>query len=147
MRAPASLHLRILERWVLDTSRTGGAPIEVFASQRAIDPESSASAFRRGNDDQLNVLDDVAGDEHAWDAGRFVLPALDAAMTGKLTSKVFRELGLAAARCVEEERRALESTTAAKDDLAQLPARTLQALDTILDHCDSIALQVSLFRR
>ena len=131
---------------MLNASRTSCPTLKVFAGQRSIDAEGGARTFGRRYNHQLNVPDDVAGHEHAWDAGRFVLPALDAAMTGKLTSKVFRELGLAAARCVEEERRALESTTAAKDDLAQLPARTLQALDTILDHCDSIALQVSLFR-
>ena len=132
---------------MLNASRTCGPTLEVFAGQRSIDTEGGASAFRRRYDDQLNVPDDVAGHEHARDAGRFVLPALDAAMTGKLTSQVFRELGLTAARCVEEERRALESTTAAKDDLAQLAARTLQALDAILDHCDTITLQVSPFRR
>ena len=77
---------------MLNTSRTGGPPVEVFASQRTIDAEGGAGSFRRGNDHQLDILDDVAGHEHAWDAGRFVLPALDAAVTSKLTSKGFRKL-------------------------------------------------------
>ena len=131
---------------MLNTSRTGGPPLEVFASQRTIDAECGASSFCRGNDHQLHVLDDIAGHEHAWDAGRFVLSALDAAVASKLTSKGFRKLGLTAARRIEEERRALQATSAAKDDLSQLPSRALQALDALFDNGDAISLQVSSFR-
>ena len=77
---------------MLNTFGSGGPTIEVFARERAIDSEGGASSFRRGDDHQLDILDDVASDEHAWDAGCFVLPALDAAVTSKLTSKGFREL-------------------------------------------------------
>lgn len=77
---------------MLDTSRTGGASLEVFASQRTIDPESGASPFRRGDDHQLHILDDIAGDEYARDAGRFVLSASDAAVPSKLTADDFRKL-------------------------------------------------------
>jgi hypothetical protein len=77
---------------MLNTSRTSGAPGEVFTSQRAIDAEGRASSFCRGNNHQLNVLDDVAGYKDAWNASGFVLPTLDATLTSKLTAKRLREL-------------------------------------------------------
>ena len=77
---------------MLNTSRTRGPPLEVFARQRTIDAEGSASSFCRRNDYQLDIFDDVAGHEHTWDARGFMLPALDAAVPSKLTSKGFCEL-------------------------------------------------------
>ena len=76
---------------MLNTSRTRGPPLEVFASECAIDSEGSASSFCRGDNYELHVLDDVAGHENTGDAGSLVLPALDAAVTRKLTSQRFRE--------------------------------------------------------
>ena len=77
---------------MLNTSGTGCPTVEVFARERAIDPEGGAGTFRRGDDHQLDILDDVASGEHAGDAGRFVLPAPDAAVTRELTSKRLRKL-------------------------------------------------------
>lgn len=91
MLAPASVHVRILQRWMLNTSRTGGSPVEVLASECTIDSEGSARSFCRGDNHELHVLDDVAGHENAGDAGSLVLSALDAAVTRKLTSQCFRE--------------------------------------------------------
>jgi hypothetical protein len=76
---------------MLNTSGTGGPTVEVFARERTIDAEGGAGSFRRGDDHQLHILDDVAGGEHAWDAGCFVLPALDAAVTRKLASQRLRK--------------------------------------------------------
>ena len=77
---------------MLDTSRTGGSTLEVLASQRAIDAEGSAGAFRGRYDHQLYILDDVAGHEHAGNTSRLVLAALDATVASKLTSECFCEL-------------------------------------------------------
>jgi hypothetical protein len=75
---------------MLNTSRTRSPSLEVFASQRTIDAKCGTGPFCRGNDHQLHVLDDIAGHEHAWDAGRFVLSALDAAVASKRTPKKLR---------------------------------------------------------
>jgi len=92
MFAPASLHAWILERWVLNTSRTRGSPLEVFAGQRPIDAEGGASALRGCDDHQLYIFDDVASHEHTRNTGRFVLAALDPPVPGKLTPECLREL-------------------------------------------------------
>ena len=77
---------------MLDTSRTGGSTLKVLASQRAIDAEGSAGAFRCRYDHQLHILDDVAGHEHTRNTGRLVLSALDPPVAGKLTPECCREL-------------------------------------------------------
>ena len=118
MFAPASLHVCIFERWMLDTSRTGGSTLKVLASQRTIDAEGSAGAFGGRDDHQLYILDDVAGHEHARHTSRLVLAALDATVASKLTSERFGELGLTARRRIEEERSPFESTTTAEDNLS-----------------------------
>ena len=92
MFAPASLHVWILERGVLNTSRTGGPPLKVLASQRSIDAEGSACAFRCRNNHQLHIFDDVASHEHARNTGRLVLAALDSSVASKLTPECCREL-------------------------------------------------------
>jgi hypothetical protein len=92
MFAPASLHVRILDRWVLNASRPGGSPLKVFAGQRSIDAEGSASTFRGRYDHQLHIFDDVAGHEHTRNTGRLVLSALDPPVAGKLTPECCREL-------------------------------------------------------
>jgi hypothetical protein len=53
---------------------------------------------------------------------------------------------LIAGRRIEEKCRALDSSAIAKDDLAQLPASAIEALDALFHDCDAIALQVSSFR-
>jgi hypothetical protein len=89
--APASVHVGIFEGWMLDASRTRGSAFEVFTGQGSADTESCASSFCGSNDCQLDVCNDVASDEHAGDAGRFVLTALDTPVSGKLAAQGLRE--------------------------------------------------------
>ena len=128
---------------MLDTSRTGGSALKVLASQRAIDAEGGAGAFRCRYDHQLHILDDVAGHEHARNTSRLVLAALDATVASELTSERLCQLRLTAGRRIEEERSPFESPTAAEDNLSQLSARAFQALDTLLNNWNSVSLQVS----
>src|SRR5688500_11762461 len=44
MLFPASAHLRILQRGLLDASRASGSSVEVFASERAIDSNGRSAA-------------------------------------------------------------------------------------------------------
>jgi hypothetical protein len=71
---------------MLHASSTGGLSVEILAGQRAIDAEGGTCAFGCGDDHELDVVDDVAGDEDTRDACGFMLATLYSSVPRELTA-------------------------------------------------------------
>ncbi len=89
---------------MLDATAAGGAPLEILARERAIDAEGRARTFGGRDNRELHVAQDVARDEHAGDAGGFVVAAAYAAIAIELAAQRRGKLRLRTGRCVEEQR-------------------------------------------
>ena len=72
---------------VLDVAPARGIAFEILAGQRAIDAEGGTCAFGCGDDHELDVLDDVSGDEDAGDACGLMLTTLYSAVPRELTAE------------------------------------------------------------
>ena len=97
---------------MIDALPARGTPIEIFAGKRTVDAERGARAFRGRNDYQLDVLDDIARDKDARNAGGFIAAAANAALLRNLTTQLACNLRLRHARCIEKQCAARQSTTA-----------------------------------
>ena len=106
---------------MLHATSSGGIALEVFTRQCAIDTECGSRSLGSGDDRQLHILDDVAGNKHAGHARGFILTAFDAPVPSELTAERLGEARLTRAGCIKEQRGASNLPAALKLDRLELP--------------------------
>ena len=79
---------------MVDAFALRNVPLKIFACERVVDPKGGARSLRGGDDRQLHVADDIAGDKHSGDAGGLVLPTPYSATMINHAAQLMGERGL-----------------------------------------------------
>src|SRR5688572_16769416 len=113
-------------------------PLKFLPGERPVDPEGRPGTLRGRDDRELNVLDDVAGDEYAGHVRGLVATAFDPATPVELATEGLGQPRLAGDGRIEEQRPSRQRRAVPEFDRAKCPSAGFEPGDANLADLDAV---------